>query len=521
MATDNKYDRQLRLWGAQGQKRLSESSVLLVNADGVGTETLKNLVLPGVGKITILDENTVAMEDLGSNFFFTVDSIGQPRAGVATQYLCELNPDVVGEAVQGHLADYVNNASFLQSFNIVVAANLSDDVLLPLGATLERLNIPLVAARAYGLIGVVRLQYKNHEVIESKPDASKPDLRIHSPWPELVAYIDEFELDTMDTHTHSHVPYIVILHKALVKWRVEHQGASPRSFEEKEAFKSTYVRALANDVSEEINFQEALTQAYLAYTDNALPYEVEALLEASKTETVATSFQAMVAALRVFRQNNDNHVPLAGDLPDMTSHSDTYVRLQQVFKAKADADVLAMGSILKDMGHSVEAHELALFCKNVRNIRFCSTRSLDQERSEPLEDAVVDAADDPYADAPEQTPMCWYLTLRGAERFRGREGRYPGSDDAQLTADGEALWKDTVAVSESYVEMGEGLDGMLKPAHAEEVTRYGGVEIHTTASFIGGVASQEAVKLITRQYIPLNNTFVYNGIAGVGGAYEL
>ena len=47
MATDNKYDRHLRLWGGSGQKALMEANILLVNAGATGTETLKNLVLPG------------------------------------------------------------------------------------------------------------------------------------------------------------------------------------------------------------------------------------------------------------------------------------------------------------------------------------------------------------------------------------------------------------------------------------------------------------------------------------------
>ena len=69
MATGNKYDRQLRLWGATGQKALSESHVLLVNADAAGTETLKNLVLPGLGNFTILDDAEITPQDAGCNFF--------------------------------------------------------------------------------------------------------------------------------------------------------------------------------------------------------------------------------------------------------------------------------------------------------------------------------------------------------------------------------------------------------------------------------------------------------------------
>jgi amyloid beta precursor protein binding protein 1 len=36
--------------------------------------------------------------------------------------------------------------------------------------------------------------------------------------------------------------------------------------------------------------------------------------------------------------------------------------------------------------------------------------------------------------------------------------------------------------------------------------------MHNIAAFIGGVASQEIIKLITHQYTPLNNTFIYNGM---------
>lgn len=32
------------------------------------------------------------------------------------------------------------------------------------------------------------------------------------------------------------------------------------------------------------------------------------------------------------------------------------------------------------------------------------------------------------------------------------------------------------------------------------------------AAMLGGVASQEVIKLITRQYVPINNTLILNGI---------
>jgi amyloid beta precursor protein binding protein 1 len=96
MATADKYDRQLRLWGAGGQRRLMQSHILLVNADAVGTETLKNLVLPGVGKFTILDNKLLTPQDSSANFFQPEKYIGKLRGDVSRDTLCEMNPDVQG-----------------------------------------------------------------------------------------------------------------------------------------------------------------------------------------------------------------------------------------------------------------------------------------------------------------------------------------------------------------------------------------------------------------------------------------
>jgi amyloid beta precursor protein binding protein 1 len=108
MATDDKYDRQIRLWGGHGQRMLSNSSVLLLNATGAGTETLKNLILPAVGHFTVVDHENVSERDCGNNFFVTVESIGQPRAQVTAELLKELNPDVRGDFVVGRVEKYVS-----------------------------------------------------------------------------------------------------------------------------------------------------------------------------------------------------------------------------------------------------------------------------------------------------------------------------------------------------------------------------------------------------------------------------
>ena len=43
--------------------------------------------------------------------------------------------------------------------------------------------------------------------------------------------------------------------------------------------------------------------------------------------------------------------------------------------------------------------------------------------------------------------------------------------------------------------------------------RAGGGELHVISSILGGIASQEAIKLLTAQFVPLKGTLIYNGIA--------
>lgn len=102
-AKEKKYDRQLRLWAASGQQALEDAHVLLLSSPGgsfvAGVETLKNLVLPGVGNFTIVDGCKVDEEDLGVNFFLDEDSIHRSRAEETCKFLKELNPEVKGYAV--------------------------------------------------------------------------------------------------------------------------------------------------------------------------------------------------------------------------------------------------------------------------------------------------------------------------------------------------------------------------------------------------------------------------------------
>lgn len=42
--------------------------------------------------------------------------------------------------------------------------------------------------------------------------------------------------------------------------------------------------------------------------------------------------------------------------------------------------------------------------------------------------------------------------------------------------------------------------------------RFGGGEVHSVAAFMGGIAAQEVIKLVTHQFVPICQPLIYNAI---------
>lgn len=130
MATQDKYDRQLRMWGADGQHKLNKANVLCLGLTAVGAETLKNLVLPGVGFIRIVSDDNVTQRTLAANFFVDTEDIDRNVAQATLKNLLELNPDVKGEAIQQSPVVFFEQQSkegssgILKSASLVVCDNL-------------------------------------------------------------------------------------------------------------------------------------------------------------------------------------------------------------------------------------------------------------------------------------------------------------------------------------------------------------------------------------------------------------
>lgn len=533
---DQKFDRQTRIWGAHGQRAIETARVCVLGGNATSAETLKNLVLPNVGHFTLVDAAAVTRDDVGNNFFVSRASVGRPRAEVVVEELLEMNGDVRGEAVLRDPLEVIrDDLVFFDSFHIVVASQLPEDSLLRLAAHLYGTGIPLVSTLCFGLVGTVRLAVPVLEIVETHYDNDRLDLCLHpsryDAFPELREYCASFDLDTGDSEAHAHIPFVAVLAEMLRRWREAHGGAVPRSYAEKEEFKSG-IREAAADFGKEENFIEAhaVNNVSKAYNEPELDWQVQAVLGHARCDEIdarSSNFWVLARAVRDFMAaEGGGFPPVTSDIPDMTCKTDDFLRLKAVFEARSrrDADAVAAHAarLLRAAGReagSIPREEIDYFCKNFAGIAHLEARSLAAEYS--TEAFNVDDVNDDWLCGPEHDEdnprdLHWYFALRAVARFRKQNGRWPGGDDAAHERDAEEV----AALHEGlHAEL-----GVQAPARTEcsrELVRFGPSEPHNTAAILGGIAAQVALKVILRQFNPLNNTVLHNGVFGRQTVFQL
>src|SRR6186713_887501 len=91
-----RYHRQIILpeFGEEGQQKLLKAKVLVIGAGGLGCPALQYLAAAGIGTIGIIDDDTVALNNLHRQTLYAVKDIGLPKAATAAAALQQLNPDV-------------------------------------------------------------------------------------------------------------------------------------------------------------------------------------------------------------------------------------------------------------------------------------------------------------------------------------------------------------------------------------------------------------------------------------------
>lgn len=163
-AEAEQYDRQIRLWGLESQKRLRASKVLIIGLSGLGAEIAKNIILSGVKSVCLLDDEKLTETDLYSQFLAPPDKIGENRAEISLPRAKALNPMVDVSFVTKRVDDLSDD--FFKAFDIVCATGLKQEQLERINNICRDSNRKFLCGDVWGMFGYMFADLIDHEYSE-------------------------------------------------------------------------------------------------------------------------------------------------------------------------------------------------------------------------------------------------------------------------------------------------------------------------------------------------------------------
>ena len=142
--------------GGQGQKKLGQAKVLLVGLGGIGSTVIQHLAAAGIGKIGLVDQDTVALSNLQRQTIYTFEDIGRKKVSVASNFVKNLNKNV-------HISEYdfflnANNSTrVIGEYDIVLDGTDNVESRELINQHCVKLGKPLIFGGVSGWEGLVSL----------------------------------------------------------------------------------------------------------------------------------------------------------------------------------------------------------------------------------------------------------------------------------------------------------------------------------------------------------------------------
>lgn len=121
----DRYARQIILkgFGEEAQSKMSNTHIIVVGAGGLGCPVLQYLVSAGIGKITIVDDDKVALHNIHRQVLYDESNIGEFKVEVAKRKLNLLNSEVEVIAISKRLNQQLAMKLFPSAFIVVDATD--------------------------------------------------------------------------------------------------------------------------------------------------------------------------------------------------------------------------------------------------------------------------------------------------------------------------------------------------------------------------------------------------------------
>lgn len=131
--------------GGEGQKALLAATIVLIGAGGIGAPAIQYLVAAGVGRVRVIDDDAVSLDNLQRQVLFGTADVGRPKAQVSEEAAARLNLDVAFDGVPKRIGAG-NAAALLAGADVIVDGSDNFATRLAVSDAATALRIPLVSA---------------------------------------------------------------------------------------------------------------------------------------------------------------------------------------------------------------------------------------------------------------------------------------------------------------------------------------------------------------------------------------
>jgi len=147
--------------GGLGQHRLKSANIAIVGAGGIGAGAIPALAGAGIGRLTIIDGDTVDLSNLQRQPLYRTADVGQPKAALAATFVADRNPHVAVTAVPERITP-ANAEAILANHDLILDGTDNFATRLLVSDTATKLGTPLLSAAAQQFQGQVALFRGHH-----------------------------------------------------------------------------------------------------------------------------------------------------------------------------------------------------------------------------------------------------------------------------------------------------------------------------------------------------------------------
>lgn len=140
------FSRSEMLIGQEGLKKLKESTVAVFGIGGVGSYTVEALARSGVGKLILVDHDTVCVSNINRQIHATSQTVGQSKAELMKARVLEINPEIEVTAYQEMYNVETAESLLSKDYDYIVDAIDMVSSKLDLVERAKGMNIPIVSA---------------------------------------------------------------------------------------------------------------------------------------------------------------------------------------------------------------------------------------------------------------------------------------------------------------------------------------------------------------------------------------